>query len=327
MASFLEIGLINADISVMRLLPPELAFRYHALPVATDGDHITVAMAQPEDQRASRAIQEVIDHPICFIHADPGLIDNQLHHLWPASAPHPRMLVWLPDQAGPLKSFLQYLAEILDAEVDEIGLPVRDPGSMTDVIGMICDRKPDILIFQDSHPTRIVRRLLKEIRKDKTANLSSFMALPAQPAWPIRKLLLILPDSKLNSDLAVSWTEKLAGPGEIQVTILPVLPPVPLFYGSFLRHNLETALIGNDQLGMKMRQIARRFTIENIQGVYKMREGDPAAQIRDEILSSQPDLIVLPSCIHPGCKSWLYADLTGMLFKTLPTPLLLTSEG
>ena len=52
MASFLELGLVKSYKSVMRLIPPEIAYRYHALPVATDGNMITVAMAVPEDSQA-----------------------------------------------------------------------------------------------------------------------------------------------------------------------------------------------------------------------------------------------------------------------------------
>lgn len=324
MATFLELGLLSADSSVMRLLPPDLAFRYHALPVATDGNHITVAMAEPEDQRASKAIQEVIDRPICFIHADPGLIDSQLHHLWPASAPHPRLLTWLSEESPQVNSFIKYLAGLLEADLDRAAGKL---GSIQELGGTISAHHPDLLIFQDSHPSRVMRRILKEITRDEAAQLSSFLVVSSKPFWPIKKLLLILPDSKTGSDLAVSWTEKIAGPGNIQVTILPVLPPVPLCYGSFLRHNLDAILTGNDQLGIKMRQIANRLTGEQIQGVYKLREGDPVTQIRDEITTSQPDLIIMPSCLHPECNTWLNADLPGMLFKTLTIPMLLTSEN
>ena len=327
MATFLEICLLKADSSVMRLLPPEIAYRYHALPIATDGDQITVAMADPEDRHASKAIQEVINRPICFIHADPGLIDNQLHHLWPTSATHPRILAWFPEQDDLMESYTRYLAELLDAALDDSKLPANASGSFEELSGIIQERQPDLLVFQTSHPSRIMRCILRETSDQETLQLSSFLAVPPRPIWPIKKILLVLPDSKTKSDLAVGWTEKLAGPGKIEVTVLPVLPQVPLCYGSFLHNNLDAILAGTDQLGVKMRQIANRFTGENIQGVYKLRDGDPVTQIRDEIFSSQPDLMIMPSCLHQGCKTWLNADLPSLLFKTLTTPLLLTSEN
>lgn len=326
MTSFLELGLVNADRSVMRMLPPEIAFRYHALPVATDGNFITVAMTDPEDQHASKVIQEIIDRPICFIHADPGLIDSQLQHLWPASAPHPRILTWFPKQAGHLEPFIEYLVELLDANLDRIDLPTDQPDSIKKLGVVINKSRPDLLLFQAHHPARVMRRILKETIDNNVSVLSSFLAVPPLPHWPIQKLLFILPDAKTRSDLAVGWTEKLAEPGKSQVTVLPVLPPVPLFLKSFLHHNLNGILTGNDQLGMKLRQIANRFKGKSIQGFYKLREGDPVTQIRNEVFTSQPDLIIMPSCLHPGCNTWLYEDLPGLLLKSISTPLLLTSE-
>ena len=327
MATFLELGLINADSSVMRLLPPEIAFQYHALPVATDGNHITVAMAEPEDQQASKAIQAAIDRPICFIHADPGLIDRQLHHLWPVNTPHPLLLTWFPEGATLIDPFINNLADMLNADLDNIVLPPDESDSIKYLGGVISDRQPDLLIFRASQASRVLRRILKETMQKGVIRLSSFLAVPPSPVWPIRKLLFVLPDNKTRFDLAAGWTEKLAGPSNIQVTILPVLPPIPLCYGSFLRHNLNAILAGKDQLGLKMRQIADRLAGENIQGAYKLREGDPLTQIENEINASQPDLIIMPFCFHSGCKTWLNADLPRMLFKTLNIPMLFTSEN
>ena len=327
MASFLELGLVNADKSVMRLIPPEIAYRYHALPVATDGNMITVAMAAPEDSQASQAIQAIMKRPICFIHADPVLIDSQLDHLWPASAPHPRLLVCIPERSAPIDSYLRYLAELLDANLDDIDLPIDQPGSIKTMGAIIGEYQPDLLVLQAQHPSRNMRRILKETTHNKGTDLSSFLVLPSRPILPIKKILLILPDSKIRSELATDWTEKLSKPAKAQVTVLPVLPCVPLIYGSFLHHELNAILAGNDQLGKKLRQIANRFTGENIQGVYKLRDGDPGTQIREEISTSQPDLIIMPSCLHPGCNTWLNADLSASLLKTLTTPMLLTSEN
>ncbi len=326
MATFLELGLVNADITVMRLLPPEIAYRYHALPVATDGNHITVAMAEPDDPHASRAIQAVINRPICFIHADPELIDSQLQHLWPTTAHHPRLLTWLPAGAAFVDSYIGYLADLLDADLSRFDKPVDQSDSIHALGLAISEDHPDLLVIQARHPSRVMRRVLKESTHDNETGISSFLVLPDQPPWPIKKLLLVLPDSKTGSDLAIGWTEKIAGTGKIVVTVLPVLPTAPLFFGSYLRHDLNGILAGNDKLGVTMRQIANRFTGENIQGVYKLREGDPVTQIRDEIIALQPEMIIMPSCLHPGCNTWLNADLPGMLFKTLAIPMLLTSE-
>ena len=327
MATFLEFNLANADSSVMRLLPPEIAYRYRALPVATDGNTITVAMAEPNDLLASQAIQAVINRPICFIHADSGLIDIQLHHLWPTSAPHPRLLTWFPERSTPSEQFIGYLSGLLGAKTDAVDLPIDQPASIKSLGAVISERHADLLVFQPPHPSRLMRQIRKETTYNKVCDQFSFLVLPARPIWPLKNILLILPDSKIKSDLAVSWTEKIAQPAKGKVTVMPLLPNVPLMYGSFLQHSIDEILAGNDQLGGKLRQIADRFTGMGIQGVYKLRDGDPEIQIRDEIVSSQTDMIIIPSCYRSGCPTWLNADLQGMLLKTLTIPMLLTYEN
>jgi hypothetical protein len=105
-----------------------------------------------------------------------------------------------------------------------------------------------------------------------------------------------------------------------------VLPPIPQWYGSFLRHDLEDVLTGNDPLGIKLRAISRQFNENDIIGVYKLREGEALSQVREEIFSSHPDLIIIPELRHkPDC--WMAEDLGSMLFKSISTPLLLTMKG
>ena len=255
------------------------------------------------------------------------MIDSQLDHLWLDSAYHPRLVTCIPERSAPIDSYLRYLAELLDANLDGIGLPMDQADSIKTMAAIISEHRPDLLVLQAQHPSRIIRSILKETTHNKVTDLSSFLVLPSRPIFPIKKILLILPDSKIRFELATGWTEKLSKPAEAQVTVLPVLPCVPLIYGSFLQHDLDAILAGNDQLGKKLRQIANRFTSENIKGVYKLRDGNPGTQIREEIVTSQPDLIIMPSCVHPGCNRWLNEDLPASLFKTLPVPMLLTSEN
>ena len=53
---YLTLDKLVVDPRLARRLPPVLAFRYHALPVAKDNDHITVVMANPGDRTACEAI-------------------------------------------------------------------------------------------------------------------------------------------------------------------------------------------------------------------------------------------------------------------------------
>ena len=56
----LSLSHLQANPQVAHMLPSELAYRYHALPVAMDGERLTVAMAHPEDEMACQALQAVL---------------------------------------------------------------------------------------------------------------------------------------------------------------------------------------------------------------------------------------------------------------------------
>ena len=57
----LNIAHLKPNPQVVHLLPSELAHRYHALPVAIDGERLTVAMAHPEDETACQELMATLD--------------------------------------------------------------------------------------------------------------------------------------------------------------------------------------------------------------------------------------------------------------------------
>ena len=79
---YLHLDRIKTDPQLMRLLPSKIALRYHALPVATDGNQITIAMASPEDIAAADAVSSAIGVSTCFVQADPKKIDQCLSKIW-----------------------------------------------------------------------------------------------------------------------------------------------------------------------------------------------------------------------------------------------------
>ena len=80
---FLHLDRIKTNPQLVKLLPQDVARRYHALPVATNGSKITVAMGSPEDSVATEVVASVIGAPICLVQADPKAIDQCLSEIWP----------------------------------------------------------------------------------------------------------------------------------------------------------------------------------------------------------------------------------------------------
>ena len=308
------------------MLPREIAYRYHALPVATDGKKVTVAMAAPDDQVASCAIQSILDSPVCLIQADEEDINHHLDQVWPQNPTVMKFLFW-PLTAESNRSFniAKGIARSLLANLVRIDCPGNGQDSIIGLRKAIHQEKPDLLIVEANHPSRLCRELSSRKEKKGVALLPDLLILPSDPNLPINKLLLVLPDSGSGSDKAASWVIRFSESSMVDVTILPILPPVPLCYGSFLQHNLASLLAGSDTLGLNMRSITNQFSRENISANFKLREGNPFNQVRDEISLSDPDLIILPSSPHKGREFLFGTDLAGMLFKSISKPILITN--
>ncbi len=320
MDTVLQSGFYGQNMTVMRLLPPEIAFRYHALPIATDGRSVTVALAASSDQQALEAIQQVLDTPVCFVQADRFEIDRRLSQLWLPKSSQTQLLAWISGhEPDSFSMYAKDLAGLLDAELELIRIPLNHT-CLQNLTANIQFFKPDLFLYSSCHPSRIIKSLMNSI----SSEIPEFTCLkvPTVSPWPISRILLVLPELEGGTDLAISWAGRLAWSTQALVTVLPVLPPLPLFYGSFLRHNLEEILTGNDPLGRRLQEISSQFREKEIIGIYRLRDGDPLYQVREEVLASDPDLIVIPAHLGKGKINWMTEDLGSILFKSSLKPLL-----
>jgi hypothetical protein len=132
----LDLDCIQTDHQLMRLLPSEVAFQFHALPVATDGERITIAMASPEDLTASAAVASVIGTPISLVQADQEAIDQRLDEIWPEiNTARLRLLVWTPILATETTRlpYVHALAEILNADLEQVDFPWKGTKSFSEL--------------------------------------------------------------------------------------------------------------------------------------------------------------------------------------------------
>jgi hypothetical protein len=322
---YVDLDEIRIDRRVMKLLPPEIAYHYHALPIATDGKQVTVAMASPSDPTACRVLESVIEAPICLIQAELSDIDHWLHRLWPEIPARMKFLYWSNSTStNQGASFAECFAGLLRADLIQVECSEKREESVAELEMSIQQVCPDMIIFQTVRPDRAIKRLTACPSIDKTDCLPDLFILPVEPELPIRKVLLILPDSGAGYETASSWVVRISTPNKIEAIVLPVLPLVPQYFGSFLRYDLDSLMAGKDPLGKRMRSISDIFSAGNIRVSYKLLEGDPIDQIRDELKATNPDMIILPSPSQRIMKKWSAMDLISTLTKSIETPILIT---
>jgi len=325
--SYLQLDCIKTDIQLMKLLPQAIARRYHALPVATAGGKITIAMASPEDTNASAAIASVIDAPVCFVQANLKEIEQRLDEIWLQIPTHrPRLLLWSPI-SDPETMFLSYalsLANLLNTNLEQVDITLQDAQSFNKLILTVERSHPDLVIFQ-GHNLPLLDQVLYNFTLPKLAGQAPISLLIAQnPRWPLATILLVLLDKDCRNQPAVNWAIELASPCQAAVTVLPLLTSSADLNGMVEQDSVQALLKIKDLLGKNMRYIAQQFSEEGVKGTFKLREGELQDQFSCELLASDPDLVIIADVKHSSLWQWVSGDQFVPFLKSINCPVLIS---
>jgi len=323
----LQVKTLQTNPSLMRLIPGDIARRYQALPISMEGNRITIAMAHPEDAVACQVVESVMGVPACIVQVDSLEIERVLDEIWPQNPSPPlRILHWspTPTDTDPILSYARGLADLLKANLEQADIPWQGAQSLQTLVTYTELHQPDLVILQLPEAARIQ----KLFNKLKLRNF--FEALPASilvvksPRWPLEKILLVLRDGSELHDSAVDWSLRLAQSSHSELTVIPLVPPVPEMYGTWIQHRLPALLAANDPLGKKFRWIAHRFASGKINATFRLRDGLPMDQLRSELLEGDPDLIILPTETQSQAQRWIEGEVIQPLLDWIDRPLLIT---
>lgn len=326
---YLYLDNINTDPQLMKLLPSDVARYYHALPVASDGRRITIAMANPEDTTARVAVSSAIGAPTCLVKADREEIDQRLSEIWPQDPmPRMRLLVWTltVDTEPKLRLYVREIAELLQTDLEEVSFELSGFKSFDLFIHEAEKFQPDLIILEIPHPIQKKILLIDCVINKLLKRLSTSILVVKNPHWPLEKILVAVRSYGGEEDPSIDWVVRLSHNSNAVVTILPLLPPVPEMYGPMIQHSLSSLLTSNDPLGNKMRGIAQRLTNEKVDGIFKIRDGPPLEQLRHEVFESDIDLVVLEAEPQNHLWLWLIGEIVNNLFSWFDRPLLIARK-
>ncbi len=318
---------LSLEPRLARCLPAELAWRFHALPMAEDRGRITVAMANPNDPAAREAIKAALGSTACVVRGDAEAIDSLLTQIWgnQAQPPLQAFVCASPESVSPpVAQYAEALSHLLDARLGWLEpaegkhLPTRQPKE--DV--------HDLYIFQDpAHPT-LQRLLSTEVESQAQArkcHLPRAALVVRKPRWPITRILLVLCSDQRES-AAVYWVLQLAHKAHSTVSVLAVVPPVPAMYGhrAGIGDGLPSLLTANSPLGQQMRQVARHLVAWEVKATLRLREGPPEVQIRREVAEGDYDLVAVAGRPCHGVQRWLQGDRASDPLTWTDRPVLIT---
>jgi nucleotide-binding universal stress UspA family protein len=331
-AAFLALDNLEADPRLARRIPMQLARRFHALPVAEKDGRVTVAMADPDDQKARTAIQTALGLSSFLVRMDCAEVDALIDAAWNTDDRQDiQMLVCTAPGLQPNR-FTQYaeqMSNLLQATphwLEEIE-PNRTPEAERFLA------QYNLMLFDSmNHPA--FRRLLVDpsspglrVRPAAAAEgRDSFACLIARrPRWPLQKILLLISGEE-EDGAAVDWMLRIARASHSTVTALAVVPPAPAMYSqrSALAQALPTLLSTNTTMGWRMRNTARLLVEWGIEGTLRLRQGPPDWQIRRELAEKEYDLVVVGTRPHQQWARWLEGNTLHTLLRCSRQPVLIT---
>jgi len=336
MKRYLELKDVFCNPRVAKRLPPEVALRFHALPLDEQNGRVTVAMANPEDDEAREAVLTALGNTAFLIRCDSSKIDNLLSEVWPERDENSlRVLVLEDPQNGDEgKDYCQHKAQILEyvwafTELIHAQISYIQPmGENTAAVGHlnreIERRGCDLFVLGDGEYSFAQRWIFDLSGSRLVGQLRASSLVVRQPRWALKRILLVARFSS-NDDLAADWVVRLARPSGAAVTVLTVTPPMPVMYqyGRQMRPGLDVVMASDTTSGIWLRKLAKRLDKWDISGSFHLRQGEADWQIRQEVEEGDYDLIIVGAEPNQRFTRWLFGGVVGPLLRWADRPVLI----
>lgn len=332
---YLQLDTLTPSQELAQRLPPELAFRYHALPVAERAGRITVAMADPDDVTARMAVSSALGNMPYLVRGDLGAIDTLLKEIWPErSQPDLRFLVYDGDLQGEDCEGHHTTSEVWEyatalGKLSNAGLErVRGAEGAKRTLAVITDEVArtgcDLVVMGEVERSKPRRLFPGRVGRRAIERFPTSLCVVRNPKWPLTKVLVVVRCNETN-DSSIDWSTRLAGHGGVAVTILVITPFLPVVYRDSY---LESLMAPDTATGLWLRQIGQRLEQWHIPGAISIRQGEPPWQIRQEISNEDYDLVIIAADTANGVGHRLWGEeIVVPLLQWADRPVLVARGG
>ena len=138
---------------------------------------------------------------------------------------------------------------------------------------------------------------------------------------PLRRILWLIRDHE-SDDAALNWVARLAVPSRAVVTLMPIVPAYPRLYQRGATVQLPADVFHDHDHASLLAGYVRWLDGLGVEGSVSRRQGDPVAQIRNEVRAHVYDMIVIAAEPTSGWERWLMGEVVAPLLRWADRPVL-----
>jgi hypothetical protein len=305
MTAWIDLAQLEPNLALVNRLPAGLLHYYQVLPLAVDGERISVAMVYPGNQTAIAVLRELLGAEIVPVQTSVEAMQANLAAILPSPEQTTRLLLWnaQPVRSPQVSQMAAALAQAGGMSITELATPAI---SVSEVLvaageggfGLAVLALPAHAPFID-----LVQR----------ANAPLLAVQPT--ARPLQRMLVVLRGFAADLKL-VQWAAALAGSTEAQITLLPLATADVLS----LRPLLDEATTE----GRHLRRCIQLLGAGQSAARLCVRTGPAAQQIAAELAAHTYDLVALPA---EGQGEFVVTALTPISTAQMPGALLLVKSS
>jgi len=308
----------------------DIARRYHVLPISEAGGKITVVISDAANLEAVQVITRILGDSACLVEADQSLIDLMIDQVYlPDGKLRESLLLWNPEsqEMGQLSLYTRWLARCLNAQWEQLNIPVRDRSLQTTLSRLVEANHASLLVYPFGQSSEDGVRTISDPQEGLLDNILISQLIAINPRWPVKNLLLVI-RNEICDDYAIQWALRIARPIAARVTVLPMVRHISGVYrfDASPEPNLVNLLNPGTELGRKLRHISKLLVEAGVESTLKFREEPVYWQIRMEVSEGEYDMLVIGREPRNPYMRGLVGELIKPLLSWIDRPILITKN-
>lgn len=278
MTAWIDLTQFAPNLELVNRLPAGLLAYYQALPLAVDGDQVSVAMVYPGNRTAIAVLSDLLGAQIVPVQTSAEAMQTLLSRIFPTTTQAAQVLLWAGQgEAAPgVARMTAALASFEHASLVELTATAVTP---RDVLVAAAEGNFRLAVLAFREPAPLPELVLH----------ASAPFLAVQPDVALRRILVVLRGFAADLKL-VQWAVALALAENAQLTLLPMTADDVFSLGELL--NPATAQ------GRHLTRCTRLADAVADRTTLRLHTGAAERQILAELAAQPYDMLALPAEGH-----------------------------